>query len=147
MRATYRVQLRKEFGFNDVAALADYLAELGVSHLYSSPYLQAAAGSTHGYDVIDHSRVNAELGGAEAHAAMCSALGACGLGQVLDIVPNHMAIGGRENVWWWDILENGPSSRYAAYFDVEWDPPEARLRNTVLLPGIGRSIRTRSGGG
>src|SRR5215203_603289 len=137
MRATYRVQLRKEFGFNDVAALADYLAELGVSHLYSSPYLQAAAGSTHGYDVIDHSRVNAELGGAEAHAAMCSALGACGLGQVLDIVPNHMAIGGRENVWWWDILENGPSSRYAAYFDVEWDPPEARLRNTVLLPVLG----------
>jgi (1->4)-alpha-D-glucan 1-alpha-D-glucosylmutase len=137
MRATYRVQLRKEFGFSDAAAIADYLSDLGVSHLYSSPYLQAATGSSHGYDVVDHSRVNAELGGEDAHAAMCATLGAAGLGQVLDIVPNHMAIGGRENVWWWDILENGQASRFASYFDVEWDPPEARLRNTILLPVLG----------
>src|SRR4051812_22273977 len=136
MRATYRVQLRKEFGFNDVAALANYLHRLGVSHLYSSPYLQAAPGSTHGYDVIDHSRVNAELGGEEGHERMCATLGQHELGQVLDIVPNHMAITSG-NRWWWDVLENGPSSQYASYFDVDWDPPEAKLRNTVLMPILG----------
>jgi len=135
--STYRVQLRPEFGFDEAAAVAGYLADLGVSHLYSSPYLQAAAGSTHGYDVVDPSRVNEELGGAEGHARLLAALGEAGLGQVLDVVPNHMAITERGNVWWWDVLENGPSSRYAAYFDVDWDPPQARLRNTVLLPILG----------
>jgi (1->4)-alpha-D-glucan 1-alpha-D-glucosylmutase len=136
-RSTYRVQLTPSFGFDAVAGIADYLADLGVSHLYASPYLQAAPGSTHGYDVVDHHRVNEELGGAEGHARMRAALGAAGLGQVLDIVPNHMAIGVRENAWWWDVLENGPSSVYASYFDVVWDPPEAKLRNTVLLPVLG----------
>jgi (1->4)-alpha-D-glucan 1-alpha-D-glucosylmutase len=134
--ATYRVQLRPGFGFEEAAAIAPYLAELGVSHLYSSPYLQAAKGSTHGYDVIDPTRVNEELGGAEAHERFCRTLGENGLGQVLDIVPNHMAIGA-ENLWWWDVLENGPSSRYAAYFDVDWDPPQERFRNTVVLPILG----------
>jgi (1->4)-alpha-D-glucan 1-alpha-D-glucosylmutase len=134
--STYRVQLQPAFGFDDVTALAPYLHRLGVSHLYSSPYLQAAPGSTHGYDVIDHSRVNAELGGEEGHARMCAALGANELGQVLDIVPNHMAITSG-NRWWWDVLENGPSSQYASYFDVDWDPPEAKLRNTVLMPILG----------
>ena len=128
--STYRVQLQPAFGFDEVTAIAPYLHRLGVSHLYASPYLQAAAGSTHGYDVIDHGRVNAELGGEEGHGRMCAALGANGLGQVLDIVPNHMAIVGG-NRWWWDVLENGPSSQYASYFDVDWDPPEAKLRNTV----------------
>jgi len=136
-RATYRVQLRPGFGFDEAAALADYLADLGVTHLYSSPYLQAAHGSTHGYDVVDPTRVNEELGGEEAHARLCRRLGEAGLGQVLDVVPNHMAITERGNVWWWDVLENGPSSRFAAYFDVDWDPPQARLRNTVLLPILG----------
>jgi (1->4)-alpha-D-glucan 1-alpha-D-glucosylmutase len=134
--ATYRVQLRPGFGFEEAAAIAPYLAELGVSHLYSSPYLQAAKGSTHGYDVIDPTRVNEELGGAEAHERFCRTLGKNGLGQVLDIVPNHMAIGA-ENLWWWDVLENGPSSRYAAYFDVDWSPPQERFRNTVVLPILG----------
>jgi (1->4)-alpha-D-glucan 1-alpha-D-glucosylmutase len=134
--STYRVQLQPAFGFDDVTAIAPYLHRLGVSHLYASPYLQAAAGSTHGYDVIDHSRVNAELGGEEGHERMCAALGAAGLGQVLDIVPNHMAIV-NGNRWWWDVLENGPSSQYASYFDVDWDPPEAKLRNTVLMPILG----------
>jgi (1->4)-alpha-D-glucan 1-alpha-D-glucosylmutase len=134
--ATYRVQLRPGFGFEEAAAIAPYLAELGVSHLYSSPYLQAAKGSTHGYDVIDPTRVNEELGGAEAHERFCRTLGENGLGQVLDIVPNHMAIG-YENVWWWDVQENGPSSRYASYFDVDWDPPQERFRNTVVLPILG----------
>jgi len=135
--ATYRVQLRPDFGFDEAAALADYLADLGVSHLYSAPYLQAARGSVHGYDVVDPTRVNEELGGEEGHARFCRRLGEAGLGQVLDIVPNHMAITERGNVWWWDVLENGPSSRFAAYFDVDWDPPQARLRNTVLLPILG----------
>jgi len=136
VNATYRLQLRPEFGFDAAAGLADYLAALGVSHVYCSPYLQAARGSAHGYDVVDHSRVNVELGGAEAHDRLVAALAANGLGQVLDIVPNHMAVDA-ENAWWWDVLENGPASRFATHFDVDWDPPEARLRNTVLLPILG----------
>src|SRR5438270_10512692 len=136
-RATYRLQLHAGFGFDDAAAVAGYLHDLGVSHFYASPYLQAARGSTHGYDVVDHSHVNVELGGPEAHERFCRALGDAGLGQVLDIVPNHMAITGRENRWWWDVLENGPSSVYASYFDVDWDPPESKLRNMVLLPILG----------
>ena len=135
--STYRVQLSPAFGFDDACAIAGYLADLGVSHLYSSPVLQAAAGSTHGYDVVDHRRVNAALGGEAGHARMCDALAAAGLGQVLDVVPNHMAITGAENAWWWDVLENGPASVYAAYFDVDWDPPESKLRDTVLLPILG----------
>src|SRR5688572_160635 len=134
--STYRVQLQPAFGFDDAAAVAGYLARLGVSHFYSSPYLQAAEGSTHGYDVIDHSRPNRELGGAPGHARMCAALGEAGLGQVLDIVPNHMAVV-KGNDWWWDVLENGPSSQYAFYFDVDWDPPEAKLRNRMLMPILG----------
>jgi (1->4)-alpha-D-glucan 1-alpha-D-glucosylmutase len=134
--ATYRVQFRPEFGFDDAAAIAGYLKALGVSHLYASPYLQAAPGSTHGYDVVDPKRVNEELGGAAGHDRLGKALEAAGLGQVLDIVPNHMAITA-ENRWWWDVLENGPSSPYATYFDVDWDPPESKLRNTVLMPILG----------
>ncbi|MDP9387878.1 MAG: malto-oligosyltrehalose synthase [Actinomycetota bacterium] len=134
--STYRVQFSPEFGFERAAGLARYLADLGVSHLYASPLLQAAPGSTHGYDVVDHARVSAELGGEAGHRRMCEALAAAGVGQVLDVVPNHMAIG-LENAWWWDVLENGPSSVYAAYFDVDWDPPETKLRNTVLLPVLG----------
>jgi len=129
--------LAPTFDFDAAVAVAPYLYDLGVSHLYASPYLQAAAGSTHGYDVVDHQRVNVELGGEEGHRRMCAALDRVGLGQVLDIVPNHMAITGRENSWWWDVLENGPSSVYASYFDVDWDPPESKLRNTVLLPILG----------
>jgi (1->4)-alpha-D-glucan 1-alpha-D-glucosylmutase len=137
LRATYRVQFHAGFAFADAAAISDYLAELGISHLYCSPYLQAAPNSTHGYDVVNHHKVNQELGGAEGHARLITALKEQSLGQVLDIVPNHMAIAGEANPWWWDVLENGPSSRYAAYFDVEWDPPESKLRNIVLLPVLG----------
>jgi (1->4)-alpha-D-glucan 1-alpha-D-glucosylmutase len=136
-RATYRVQLTPSFRFEDAAAIVDYLRDLGVSHLYASPYLQAAPGSTHGYDVVDHHRVNEELGGEDGHKALCEALAAAGLGQVLDIVPNHMAIGTPRNRWWWDVLKHGPDSRYARYFDVDWDPPESKLRNKVLLPVLG----------
>jgi (1->4)-alpha-D-glucan 1-alpha-D-glucosylmutase len=132
-RATYRVQLHAGFGFEPAAQIADYLQALGISHLYCSPYLRAAPGSAHGYDVINHHQVNPELGGPEGHARFCSVLGHHNLGQLLDVVPNHMAIH-RDNHWWWDVLEDGPASRYASYFDVDWDPPEAKLRNTVLLP-------------
>jgi (1->4)-alpha-D-glucan 1-alpha-D-glucosylmutase len=135
--STYRVQLRAEFDFDAAAAIADYLAELGISHLYCSPYLQAAAGSSHGYDVVDPTRVNEELGGEAGHERLCQALAANGLGQVLDIVPNHMAIGDRHNRWWWDVLENGPASRYARYFDIDWESREERLHNLVLLPILG----------
>jgi (1->4)-alpha-D-glucan 1-alpha-D-glucosylmutase len=135
--ATYRVQLHAGFTFDDAASIADYLADLGVTHLYCSPYLQAAPGSTHGYDVVDHHRLNDELGGEAAHARMVAALRAHGLGQVLDIVPNHMALAGRANAWWWDVLENGPSSRYASYFDIDWDPPERKLIAQVLVPVLG----------
>jgi (1->4)-alpha-D-glucan 1-alpha-D-glucosylmutase len=135
-RATYRVQLHSGFRFDHTVAIVDYLAELGVSHLYSSPCLEAAPGSTHGYDVVNHHSVNRELGGVDGLARLSAALRARELGMVLDIVPNHMAIG-PENEWWRDVLENGPSSRYAAYFDVDWDPPEARMRNLVLLPVLG----------
>src|SRR6266478_6240724 len=106
VQSTYRVQLHAGFGFDRAAKIAAYLADLGVSHLYASPYLQAAKGSTHGYDIVDHGAVNAELGGPEAHARMSDELAKNDLGQVLDIVPNHMAIG-RENAWWWDVLKNG----------------------------------------
>ena len=135
--STYRVQLRPDFGFDAAAEIVDYLSDLGVTHLYCSPYLQSAQGSTHGYDVIDPTRVNEELGGAAGHARLVRALERQGLGQVLDIVPNHMAITERRNTWWWDVLENGQASRWAGYFDVDWDPPQQRLRNTVLLPILG----------
>jgi (1->4)-alpha-D-glucan 1-alpha-D-glucosylmutase len=137
LTATYRLQLHGGFTFADAAAITDYLHALGVSHAYCSPYLQATKGSTHGYDVVDHSIVNDELGGSEAHMLFCLALGRNRLGQVLDIVPNHMAIGTRANKWWWDVLENGPSSRYASYFDVEWAHPEEKLRNLMLVPILG----------
>jgi (1->4)-alpha-D-glucan 1-alpha-D-glucosylmutase len=136
-RATYRLQLGPGFGFDEAAAVVGYLAELGVSHVYLSPVSQAAPGSTHGYDVVDHGRVSDDLGGPEAHRRLVEAIAGAGLGQVLDIVPNHMAITGPENRWWWDVLENGPSSRWAGHFDVTWDPPEEKLRNTVVLPILG----------
>src|SRR5258708_12531481 len=135
--ATYRVQVRAGLTFEDGAAIRGDLGELGVSHLYCSPYLQAAPGSTHGYDVVDHGRLNSELGGAEGHRQLVESLAAAGLGQVLDIVPNHMALAGRANAWWWDVLENGPASGYASYFDIGWRPPQRKLAATALMPVLG----------
>ncbi len=131
--STYRLQLHKGFTFADAAAIAGYLYDLGVSHVYSSPYLQAAPDSMHGYDVVDHQRVNEELGGREAHERFSKCLDENGLGQVLDIVPNHMSLG-HENRLWWDVLENGMASRYASFFDIDWQPQEERLRDKVLVP-------------
>lgn len=134
---TYRLQLHADFGFDAAADVADYIEQLGISHVYSSPYLQAAPGSQHGYDVVDHHKVNDELGGTEAHDRFSLKLGVCHLGQVLDIVPNHMAISGRRNRLWWDVLENGPSSRYSVYFDIAWHSQDERLRNKLLVPILG----------
>jgi (1->4)-alpha-D-glucan 1-alpha-D-glucosylmutase len=137
IRATYRLQLHAGFGFADAAAIAPYLAQLGVSHVYLSPVLQAARGSTHGYDVVDPTAVNEELGGEEGHSTLQRALGSAGLGHIVDIVPNHMAVATPDNRWWWDVLENGPSSVYASYFDVDWGSPpagESHPGSVVLLP-------------
>jgi len=133
-RATYRVQLHDGFTFDDATAIVPYLAELGISHLYTSPVLQAVPGSTHGYDIVDHSRVSDELGGEAGFERLTDALRAHGMGLVLDIVPNHMAISTADNRWWWDLLAHGPASRYAHVFDVDWDLPESRLHNAILLP-------------
>ena len=132
--ATYRLQMSCAFTLDDAASIAEYLAQLGISHVYSSPLLQAGKGSTHGYDVLDHSRINRELGGEAAFQRLREVLRAQNLGMLLDIVPNHMAIGGRDSRWWWDVLENGQSSRYAQYFDVEWFPPESKLHHKVMVP-------------
>jgi (1->4)-alpha-D-glucan 1-alpha-D-glucosylmutase len=135
--STYRVQLHRGFTFADLGAIAGYLADLGVTHAYCSPSLQAVAGSTHGYDVVDPHRANPELGGIEGLADLAERLHAHGLGEVLDIVPNHMALDGPHNRWWWDVLANGPSSYYARYFDIDWDSPERKLMGNVLVPVLG----------
>jgi (1->4)-alpha-D-glucan 1-alpha-D-glucosylmutase len=134
--STYRLQLHRGFTFDDAIKAADYLQALGVSHVYCSPYLQAAPGSTHGYDVVDHQRVNDELGGEEGHKRFCQRLKELGLGQVLDIVPNHMALG-MQNQYWWDVLENGQSSRYATWFDIDWRLVAMKLQNKILIPVLG----------
>ncbi len=134
--STYRVQLHEEFTFDDASKIADYLRTLGVSHLYCSPYLQAAPGSRHGYDVVDPQKVNEELGGEQGHARLVQRLEDLGLGQILDIVPNHMATG-QQNRYWWDVLENGPSSRFATWFDIDWHSDEVKLQNKVLIPILG----------
>ncbi|MFW5730982.1 MAG: malto-oligosyltrehalose synthase [Desulfonatronovibrionaceae bacterium] len=135
--ATYRLQLNPEFGFRQAADQLPYLSSLGISHVYTSPYLQAASRSDHGYDVVDPAKINAQLGGEKQHQHFSRMLKAKGLGHMLDLVPNHMAIAGRENPWWWDVLENGPSSPYASFFDVDWESSEDRWPNKILLPVLG----------
>lgn len=134
--STYRVQFNGGFTFAEGSAVAGYLADLGISHLYCSPYLQAAPGSAHGYDVTDPNRLNEELGGVAGHARMVAALRAEGLGQILDIVPNHMAAAA-SNRWWWDVLEKGPSSRFARFFDIDWEGDRGKSGGKVLVPILG----------
>lgn len=133
---TYRLQLGPGFGFDDAAAVAPVLAELGVSHLYLSPCAEAVAGSTHGYDTVDPTRLRRELGGPAAFDRLVAAAHAHGLGLVADIVPNHLAAD-PANAWWWDVLRLGQASRYAQHFDIDWRPPESRLAGVVLLPVLG----------
>lgn len=124
--------MREDFDFDDAAAIVPYLEQLGVSHLYCSPYMQAAPHSTHGYDVVDPTRISSELGGEPGLASLDAALRAAHMGQLLDIVPNHMCVADRGNRWWWEVLRYGRESPYAAMFDIDWDAPA--LHNRVLLP-------------
>jgi (1->4)-alpha-D-glucan 1-alpha-D-glucosylmutase len=136
-RATMRLQLHKGFAFDDAARLAPYMARLGVSHLYSSPILTARAGSMHGYDVVDPTTVNPELGGERAFRRLVAALRDEKLGLVVDIVPNHMAVG-RQNPWWQDVLRQGRASPHGDVFDIDWRPDNPLLDGKVLLPVLGK---------
>jgi (1->4)-alpha-D-glucan 1-alpha-D-glucosylmutase len=137
--ATYRLQLHREFTFAQATALLPYLARLGISHVYCSPFLKARAGSTHGYDVVDYGRINPELGDEASFARFCSSLGENGLGLILDFVPNHMGVGHADNAWWLDVLEWGQASPYAGYFDIDWSPPRRDLVGKLLVPILGKS--------
>jgi (1->4)-alpha-D-glucan 1-alpha-D-glucosylmutase len=136
-RATYRLQFHKDFGFDQAAELAPYLARLGISHIYASPYLKARPGSTHGYDIVDHGALNAELGDRAAFERMKAALTTHRLKQILDFVPNHMGVGGADNPLWLDVLEWGPNSAHAGWFDIDWDPDRRDLHRKVLVPSLG----------
>src|SRR4029077_11582137 len=114
--STYRLQFHAGFTFRDALAIVPYLHDLGITHCYAAPYLKARPGSTHGYDIVDHGCLNPEIGTPEDYEAWVSGLRAQGLGQILDIVPNHMGVGTNDNAWWNDVLEDGPSSRYRSYF-------------------------------
>lgn len=136
-RATARVQVHAGFTFDDARARLDYFERLGISHLFVSPILTARAGSQHGYDVIDHATVNAELGGEDALRRLVRALRERGMGLVVDVVPNHMAVGRGDNARWLDVLEWGRDSRNATFFDIDWDRPDPALSQRVLAPFLG----------
>jgi (1->4)-alpha-D-glucan 1-alpha-D-glucosylmutase len=137
LSATARLQFHKNFTLDDAAKLVPYFAKLGISHLYASPLLKARAGSMHGYDIVDHNQLNPELGGEAALCRLVAALRTEQMGLILDIVPNHMGVGGNDNTWWLDVLEWGRSSPYAEYFDIDWDPPDVTLRGRILAPFLG----------
>jgi (1->4)-alpha-D-glucan 1-alpha-D-glucosylmutase len=140
LTSTYRIQLTPEFGFDAAVQIVPYLADLGVSHLYCSPWLAASPGSQHGYDVTDHRKINPELGGEEGLARLHEACESAGLGIVLDIVPNHASVAAPEsaNPAWWDVLRNGPKSAFASWFDIDWDSRDNPGK--VLAPVLGRSL-------
>ncbi|MBV9924098.1 MAG: malto-oligosyltrehalose synthase, partial [Acidobacteria bacterium] len=135
--STYRLQFNREFTFGRAGALAEYFRELGVTDFYSSPILKSRPGSAHGYDIVDHTQVNPELGGEGELSELLRTLREAGMGFLVDVVPNHMSIAEARNEWWQDVLDNGPSSPYARYFDIDWNPPNPALKNRVLLPILG----------
>ena len=135
--STYRLQLTKDFGFDDAARIVPYLKSLEITHIYASPFFKARPGSTHGYDVVDHRVLNPELGGEEAFARLSTALKQSNLGLILDFVPNHMAVGSG-NAWWMDVLEWGQKSPHAASFDISWELLPYRHGGGVLLPVLGK---------
>lgn len=136
-RATYRLQLHAGFTFADAEALVPYLAELGISHLYLSPFFKARPGSLHGYDVVDHNAINPEIGDMAALERLHATLQDHAMGIILDIVPNHVGVGGADNPWWLDVLEWGEDSPYARFFDIDWNPARVELKGRVLLPFLG----------
>jgi (1->4)-alpha-D-glucan 1-alpha-D-glucosylmutase len=137
--ATYRLQLTADFNFDAAAAVVPYLKALGITHLYASPFMKSRKGSTHGYDIIDHTKINPELGGDAGFERLSAALKAHGLGLVLDFVPNHVGVHFADNPWWLDVLEWGPASPHAVSFDIDWELLPYRARGGVLLPIIGTS--------
>jgi (1->4)-alpha-D-glucan 1-alpha-D-glucosylmutase len=139
--ACYRLQFNRDFTFRHAADALNYLSRLGITDVYASPLLQSRSGSQHGYDVTDPSRINGELGEEQQFEAFQAALQKERMGLLLDIVPNHMAASS-ENPWWMDVLENGPGSSYAAYFDIDWHPPSRTLDNKILLPMLGKFYGT-----
>ena len=139
-RATVRLQFNRHFTFDHAAGIIDYLADLGISHIYASPIMAARPGSLHGYDVIDPNAVNPELGGMDALRRLSLALRARDMGLIIDIVPNHMAACA-ENRWWWDVLALGRDSRYANYFDIDWNDSDPDLKGKVLLPTLGSPLK------
>ena len=139
LSATARLQFHKDFTLDHATEFVPYFERLGASHLYASPLLTARAGSTHGYDIVNHNEINPELGGEAALHRLVEALHAREMGLILDIVPNHMGVGGNDNAWWLDVLEWGRSSPYADYFDIDWDPPDQSLRGRLLAPFLGSS--------
>jgi (1->4)-alpha-D-glucan 1-alpha-D-glucosylmutase len=132
--ATYRLQLNRDFTFAQATEIVPYLAALGISHCYVSPCLKARPGSLHGYDIVDHNSFNPEIGSAEDFDRFVAALHERGMGLILDIVPNHMGVMGSDNAWWLDVLENGESSIYASFFDIDWQPLKDELQGKVLVP-------------
>ncbi len=136
-RATYRIQLNAGFTFRDATSIIPYLAALGISHAYCSPYFRARAGSVHGYDVVDHNCLNPEIGSRADFEHFVATLRSHDMGHVLDIVPNHVGIMGSDNLWWMDVLENGEASLYAEYFDIDWTPANPALAHKVLVPVLG----------
>ena len=136
-RCTYRLQLNADFNFPRATALIPFLARLGISHVYCSPYLKARPGSTHGYDITDHSALNPEIGTREDFDRFIAALADHGMGHVLDVVPNHMGVIGADNAWWLDVLEHGQASAYSSFFDIDWHPANAALDEKVLIPVLG----------
>ena len=137
LRATQRLQFHKGFTLDDAVPLVPYFAQLGISHLYASPLLSARAGSMHGYDVVDPTRVNPELGGEAALRRLVAALREHDMGLILDIVSNHMAVGGADNPWWLDLLEWGRLSPYSEFFDIQWHSPDPLLKGQLLMPFLG----------
>ncbi len=136
--ATYRLQLREDFGFDHIRQLLPYFESLGISDLYLSPLFHARAGSTHGYDVVDHTRIEAAFGGMEAYVRLAEDVRQRGMGILLDVVPNHMGINDSGNHYWLDVLENGEGGRYADFFDVDWDALPRNLKHRVLQPVLGK---------
>jgi (1->4)-alpha-D-glucan 1-alpha-D-glucosylmutase len=135
--SVYRLQLNKNFRFEDAIRVVPYLHRLGITTLYASPILAARAGSMHGYDITDHNRINPEVGSEEELQQLLSLLKHNGMSLLLDVVPNHMGVGYGTNLWWADVLENGRASEYANFFDIDWNPLKTELRNKVLLPILG----------